>query len=112
MLSESCRSSSTINSFIPGDCTSFPNRQSSRLAMSWSILGMKYDIPSLNLSVLASVSDLFDTYRQSYTLDTPELKQQAEKRKNPRIIYFGLFWQFGSGKGKKQAEKVEYDEGM
>ena len=75
-------------------------------------LGMKYDIPSLNLSVLASVSDLFDTYRQSYTLDTPELKQQAEKRKNPRIIYFGLSWQFGSGKGKKQQAKMEYDEGM
>ena len=46
-------------------------------------LGMKYDIPSINLSVLASVTDLFDTYRKSYTLDTPELKQKVEKRRNP-----------------------------
>jgi len=73
-------------------------------------LGMKYDIPAAGLSLLASVTDLFDTYRKSYTLDTSELHQKVEARRNPRIFYVGLSWQFGAGK-KKQA-KVEYDEGM
>ncbi|MDO4159511.1 MAG: TonB-dependent receptor [Prevotellaceae bacterium] len=75
-------------------------------------LGMKYDIPSLNLSILASVTDLFDTYRKSYTLDTPELKQKVVRRRNPRIFYIGLSWQFGSGKNKKHSANLEYDENL
>ena len=47
----------------------------------------------------------------SYTLDTPALKQKVEKRRNPRIIYVGLSWNFG-GEGKKQHHNVEYDEEM
>ncbi len=75
-------------------------------------LGMKYDIPSTGLSLLVSVTDLLDTYRKSYTLDTPELKQKVEKRRNPRIFYIGALWQFGAGKGKKHQTEVEYDEGL
>ncbi len=74
-------------------------------------LGMKYDIPSVNLSIIGSVTDLFDTYRKSYTLDTPELKQKVEKRRNPRIFYIGISWQFG-GIGKKNNARLEYDENL
>ena len=76
------------------------------------ILGMKYDIPAINLSIVGSVTDLFDTYRKSYTLDTPELKQKVEKRRNPRIFYIGLVWQFGGIKSKAHNAKLEYDEGL
>ena len=75
-------------------------------------LGMKFDIPAIDFSVIASVTDLFDTYRKSYTLDTPELKQKVEKRRNPRIFYIGVSWQFGGSKGKKHNAKLEYDEGL
>ena len=75
-------------------------------------LGMKYDIPAINLSIVGSVTDLFDTYRKSYTLDTPELKQKVEKRRNPRIFYIGLVWQFGGIKSKPHNAKLEYDEGL
>lgn len=74
-------------------------------------LGLKYDIPSINLALFASVTDLLDTYKLSYTLDTPALKQKVEKRRNPRIIYVGLSWNFGGG-SKKQHHNVEYDEEM
>lgn len=75
-------------------------------------LGMKFDIPAIDLSVIASITDLFDTYRKSYTLDTPELKQKVEKRRNPRIFYIGVSWQFGGSRGKKHNAKLEYDEGL
>lgn len=79
----------------------------------WRInLGVKYDVPRTNLSLLASVTDLFDTYRRSYTLDTPELKQKVEKRRNPRIFYIGAAYQFGGNKNKKQHTKLEYDESL
>lgn len=63
-------------------------------------------------AMLASVTDLLDTYRKSYTLDTPELKQKVEKRRNPRIFYIGVSWQFGASKSKKHHAEVEYDEGL
>lgn len=75
-------------------------------------LGVKYEIPSTGLSLLGSVTDLLDTYRVAYTLDTPELKQHVEKRRNPRIIYVGVTWQFGANKAKKQHADVEYDNGL
>lgn len=75
-------------------------------------LGMMYDIPSINLSVIASVTDLFDTYKKSFTLDTPDLKQKVEKRRNPRIFYVGVSWQFAASKDKKKQRKIEYDEEM
>ncbi len=75
-------------------------------------LGMKYDIPAINLSLLGSVSDLFDTYRKAYTLDTPELKQKVEKRRNPRIVYVGISYAFGKNKAKKHNAKLEYDENL
>lgn len=75
-------------------------------------LGMKYDIPSINLSVMASVTDLFDTYRKSYTLNTPELQQKVVRRRNPRIFYMGLSYQLGQNKNKKHNTKLEYDENM
>lgn len=74
-------------------------------------MGMKYDIPSINLALFASVTDLLDTYKLSYTLDTPALKQKVEKRRNPRIIYVGLSWNFGGG-SRHQHHNVEYDEEM
>lgn len=74
-------------------------------------MGMRYDIPKTGLSLTASVTDLFDTYRKSFTLDTPELKQTVRKRRNPRIFYFGVTWQFGVTLDSKKTE-LEYDEGL
>lgn len=74
--------------------------------------GVKYDIPHTRLSLLASVTDLLDTYRRSYTLDTPELKQKVVRRRNPRIFYLGASWQFGGNRNKKQDTKLEYDESL
>lgn len=74
-------------------------------------LGVKYDIPSINFAFFASLTDLLDTDKLLYILDTPVLKQEVEKRRNPRTVYVGLSWNFGGG-GKKQHHNVEYDEEM
>lgn len=72
-------------------------------------MGMKYDIPKTSISLLSSVTDMFDTYRKSYTLNTEELHQRVTKRRNPRIIYIGIAYNFGA-KTKKQNSEVKYDE--
>src|SRR5574344_519824 len=72
-------------------------------------MGMKYDTPKTSISLLSSVTDMFDTYRKSYTLNTEELHQRVTKRRNPRIIYIGIAYNFGA-KTKKQNSEVKYDE--
>jgi outer membrane receptor protein involved in Fe transport len=71
-------------------------------------LGAKYDLPKTGLTMTASVSDLFNTSRKSYTIDTEELKQKVIKRRNPRIIWVGLTYNFGLN--KKKGSKIEYDD--
>ena len=76
-------------------------------------IGAKYDIVKVpGLSVIASVSDLFDTARKSYTLNTPELHQKYKKTRSPRIAYVGLIYNFGQKARKKGSNKIEYDENL
>lgn len=84
------------------------------IGIAWCIMTAMYATIALyiNLSILASVTDLFDTYRKSYTLDTPELKQKVEKRRNPRIFYVGVSYTFGKNKAKKHQAALEYDENL
>lgn len=74
-------------------------------------LGAKYEIPKTNLSVMATISDLFNTFRSVYTIDTPQLKQQIEQSRNPRIFYVGILWNFGNTL-KKAKGNLRYDESM
>lgn len=57
-------------------------------------LGLKYDVPKTRLSLSATLSDVFKTFRKSITLDTPELKQRIERRFDSRILYLGANWSF------------------
>ena len=71
-------------------------------------MGLRYEYPKTGLSVIASVSDLFNTFHKSYTLNTDNLKQKVEKRRNPRIIYIGLVYNFGLK--KKKTSEIKYDD--
>lgn len=75
-------------------------------------MGVRYEIPAINLACTATVTDLFDSYKKEFTLDTSDLKQNVLKRRNPRIIYVGLVWQFGIKSHKKSNAEIEYDEGL
>lgn len=56
-------------------------------------LGMKYYVPAINLSLLGSVTDLLDTYRKTYTPNTPELiislKSKSTGLTNEKYIFGG-----------------------
>ncbi|MGI6233307.1 MAG: TonB-dependent receptor domain-containing protein [Prevotella sp.] len=73
-------------------------------------LGARYEIPQWRLSFIASVTDLFDTYKRSQELDTGDMVQHVVTRRNPRIIYVGAVWNFGLQ--KKKNNEIKYDEGL
>lgn len=75
--------------------------------------GAKYDLPRYNLSFTATVSDLFDTFRNTTVINTPTINQRVERRRNPRTFYVGVIYNFGTnGKIKKNASKLQYDENL
>lgn len=61
-------------------------------------IGVKYEIPRLNLSFTATLSDVFHTQKIIYTLDTPQLRQRLEQRSNSRVFYLGVAWNFDTSK--------------
>jgi hypothetical protein len=75
--------------------------------------GLRQDFWKKKLSVLVTVSDLFDTQRMKMTIDTPTLVQESTRRRDARVIYAGLVFNFASKSGKKAKDvKFEFDNGM
>lgn len=74
-------------------------------------LGAKYELPKTNIAIMATLSDVFNTFKKVYTIDTPELKQRLEQRRDPRIFYVGATWNFGATL-KKAKHDLKYDEAL
>lgn len=63
-------------------------------------IGAKYEIPRLHLSFTATLSDVFNTFKKVYTIDTPQLQQHLEQKMNTRVFYIGIAWNFNTLKQK------------
>lgn len=59
-------------------------------------IGVKYEIPHLHLSFTATLSDVFNTFKKVYTIDTPQLQQRLEQKMNTRVFYIGIAWNFNT----------------
>lgn len=84
--------------------------QGKRLGMYIMNLGAKYDIPRYNISLTATVSDLFDSYKTTRVIDTPYISQTIQMRRAPRIFYFGINFRFGENAKQADSHKLSYDE--
>src|SRR5574344_240788 len=71
--------------------------------------GIKYDIPKWNISLTATATDLFDSYKNITEINTPSIQQRIERRRSSRILYFGIAYRFGTG-SKNHDSKLQYDE--
>jgi hypothetical protein len=80
---------------------------------SWVVnLGFRQDLWKKKLSLIATVSDLFDSQSWKNSVSTDILVQESVRRRDARVIYLGLVLHFGTN-GKKQKEaKFEFDNGM
>lgn len=76
-----------------------------------SNIGAKYEIPETNISIMGTISDIFNTFKKVYTINTPELKQRLEQRRDSRILYIGVVWNFGIT-SQKTKPNLKYDESL
>ena len=76
-----------------------------------SNIGAKYEIPETNISIMGTISDVFNTFKKVYTINTPELKQRLEQRRDSRILYIGVVWNFGIT-SQNTKPNLKYDESL
>jgi outer membrane receptor protein involved in Fe transport len=73
-------------------------------------LGFKHDFKDKKFSVLATLSDAFNTLKEETKLNTPVLHDDSIRRRSSRLVSLGLVYNFGSGKKPKgKGDKLEYD---
>ncbi|MEI7897732.1 MAG: TonB-dependent receptor [bacterium] len=80
---------------------------------SWVVnVGFRQDFWKKKLSVLVTVSDLFDSQSMKSTVNTPVLVQESMRRRDARVIYGGVVFNFGTNGKKTKEAKLEFDNGM
>ena len=79
--------------------------QGKQLPTFVSNTGLKQELFKRKLALIVTVSDLFNTLRNSTIIDTPELYEKVVRRRSARIIYAGFTYTFGNQKKKE----LEFD---
>jgi len=71
--------------------------------------GARYEVFKRKASIMFTVSDLFDSYRNRTIINTSELHRETDSRRSPRILYVGFSYLFGSTKNNKEPQ-LKYEE--
>jgi outer membrane receptor protein involved in Fe transport len=85
--------------------------QGKELAVYSVNAGIRQDFLKKKLSLLLTVSDIFNTMRMASIIDTPTMYEETTGKRKSQIIYLGLSWRFGNT-GKKQPEDIKFDDRM
>jgi hypothetical protein len=62
------------------------------------------------VSLIFTVSDIFNTLKQNMTLNTPDLNDYSIRQRDGQIVYLGVTYHFG--KTEKKKSKMEYDDNL
>jgi outer membrane receptor protein involved in Fe transport len=72
--------------------------------------GLRQDLFNEHVSIIFTVSDIFNTLKQNTTLNTPDLNDYSTRQRDGQIVYLGVTYHFG--KTEKKKEKMEYDDNL
>ncbi len=74
--------------------------------------GLRQDFFRKKLTAIITASDIFKTFRQSSTLNTPSFYQQNVNKRDAQIIFVGLNYRFGASAKKQKEEAIQFDNGL
>lgn len=72
-------------------------------------MGARYTFKDRRMSVVLTVSDVFNSLRSRTRLGTPTLQSEVIQRRSGRIVYLGFTYSFGRS-GRDSDEKITFDE--
>ncbi len=73
-------------------------------------VGMRQDLLNKKLSILLTVSDIFNTLRWASEINTPIMDEKIFGKRRSQIVYLGLSWRFG--KNLKKQDELKFDDRM
>ncbi len=86
--------------------------QGSRRPTFVANLGLRREFLQKKMAVVLTVSDLFNSLKESSLLDTPLLKEEITRRRSSRIVYLGFSYNFGQQSKKPKDETLKFDESI
>jgi len=86
--------------------------QGYRMPTFVSNFGIKHDIKEKNLSIVITVSDLFNTLKEETILNTPILRDDSMRKRSSRIVYAGIIYTFGGAKKKGKNDAMQFDNNL
>jgi outer membrane receptor protein involved in Fe transport len=75
-------------------------------------LGLRHDLASKKAAIVLTVSDLFNSLKESYVLDTPLLHEEVTRRRSARIVYVGFLYNFGKPAKKQKDDPLKFDNSL
>ncbi len=75
-------------------------------------LGIRQDLWKKRLSLIGTVSDLFNTQQNRSEVETPVLVQESMRRRDGQVIFIGAIFNFGTNGKKNKDPKFEFDNRM
>jgi len=82
--------------------------QGSMLARYGINIGARHDILKKKGSIIATISDPFNTMTESSTLETQFLTKTSVRKRDARVFYLGFVFHFGASKKVKE-EALQFD---
>lgn len=73
--------------------------------------GLKQELFKRKAAVILTVSDIFNSLRNQYEINTPQLVRTEIRRRNSQTIYLGFSYTFG-GSDKKSKDGLKYDNSL
>ena len=73
-------------------------------------IGARQEFFEGKLSLLFTLSDLFNTLKREINVDTPKLIENSVATRDSQIFYLGLSYNFGTQSEKKKDVKLNYEE--
>ena len=74
--------------------------------------GLRHEFGQKKAALILTVSDLFNSLKETTVLDTPALHETIVRRRSSRIIYLGFIYNFGRPAKKPKDEQLKFDNAL
>ena len=75
-------------------------------------IGARHDFWQKRAAVILTVSDVFNSLKESYVINTPTLKEDVARRRSSRIVYLGFIYTFGKPTKKSKDDPMKFDNAL
>ena len=75
-------------------------------------VGLRHELWKKRAALVLTVSDLFNSLREEYVINTPQLREDLTRRRSARVIYLGYTYNFGQPAKKAKDDQLKFDNSL